>query len=85
MRKIRIYGTNSCAWCGAARMLLKRKGLDYEDILVGGDSARRAEMENLSGRRSVPQIFIDDRSIGGYDDLVALDQSGELDRMLESV
>ncbi len=83
--KIRIYGTNSCAWCGAARMLLKRKGLDYEDVMVVGDPAKRDEMEALSGRRSVPQIFIDDRPIGGYDELVALDRSGELDRILASV
>ena len=82
--RIRIYGTNSCAWCGAARMLLKRKGLDFEDVVVGSDPAKRVEMEALSGRRSVPQIFIDDRSIGGYDELVALDRSGELDQILAS-
>ena len=81
---IRIYGTSTCAWCGAARMLLKRKGFDYEDILVNSDPEKRAEMENLSGRRSVPQIFIGDRAIGGYDELVALDQSGDLDRILAS-
>ena len=78
---IRIYGTNSCGWCLAARMLLKRKGLDFDDVLVG-DPERRAEMERLSGRRSVPQIFVGDEPIGGYDDLVALERSGELDRMI---
>jgi glutaredoxin 3 len=66
-------------------MLLKRKGLHYEYVSITGDPARRAEMEDLSGRRSVPQIFIDGRPIGGYDDLVALEQSGELDRILASV
>jgi glutaredoxin 3 len=66
-------------------MLFKRKGLDYEYILLGEDPASRAEMEELSGRRSVPQIFIDNRAIGGYDELVALDRSGELDRILASV
>lgn len=81
MAKIRIYGTNTCAWCGAARMFLKRKGLDYDDILVG-DPAKRTEMESLSGKRSVPQVFVGERLIGGYDDLVALDESGELDRIL---
>jgi glutaredoxin 3 len=81
MADIRIYGTNSCAWCGAARMLLKRKGLDFEDVLVG-DLKTRREMEQLSGRRSVPQIFIGTEPIGGYDDLVALERSGELDRMI---
>lgn len=81
MADIRIYGTNSCAWCGAARMLLKRKNLDFDDILVG-DPEKRREMERLSGRRSVPQIFIGTEPIGGYDDLVALERSGELDRMI---
>jgi glutaredoxin 3 len=79
--EIRIYGTTSCAWCGAARMLLKRKGLAFEDILVADPETRR-EMERLSGRRSVPQIFVDAEPIGGYDDLVALDRSGALDRMI---
>jgi glutaredoxin 3 len=62
-------------------MLLKRKGLDFEDILVGDPETRR-EMERLSARRSVPQIFIGAEPIGGYDDLVALERSGELDRMI---
>lgn len=65
----------------AARMLLKRKGLDFEDILVS-DPASRAEMERLSGKRTVPQIFVGERSIGGYDELLALDKSGELDRVI---
>lgn len=78
MAGIRIYGTNTCGWCMAARMLLKRKGLDFEDILVN-DPGNRAEMERLSGQRTVPQIFFGERSIGGYDELLALDKSGELD------
>lgn len=82
MPKIRIYGTNTCAWCGAARMFLKRKGLDYDDILVNTDPERSAEMESLSGRRSVPQIFVGERSVGGYEELVTLDESGELDRLI---
>lgn len=81
MSEIRVYGTNSCGWCLAARMLLKRKGLDFEDVLVS-EPGKRAEMERLSGRRSVPQIFIGTQPIGGYDDLVALERSGELDRMI---
>ena len=84
MARIRIYGTNTFGWCLAARMLLKKKALEFEDILVS-DPANRAEMERLSGHRSVPQIFIGDQSVGGYDQLAALDKSGELDRIIAKV
>ena len=80
--KIVIYGSESCSYCTAARMLLKKKGLSYEDVLVSTDSARRAEMERLSGRRSLPQIIIDDKPVGGFDELARLDKSGELDQLL---
>lgn len=63
-------------------MLLKKKGLEFEDISVSGDDALRREMERLSGGVKVPQIFIDDRPIGGFDELFAMDKSGELDRLL---
>ena len=66
----------------AARMLLKKKGLDYEDVPVGGDEALRRKMEEMSGGRTVPQIFVDDEPIGGFDELYTLNNSGELDRML---
>ena len=62
---------------GTATMLLP-----YDDKLVGNDAALRAEMEQRSGRRSVPQIFVGERHIGGYDDLQRLDKSGELDNIL---
>ena len=62
-------------------MLLKKKGLAYEDINVSRDPALRSEMEQKSGRRSVPQIFIDGNPIGGFDELYALDASGVLDRL----
>jgi glutaredoxin 3 len=81
--RIRIYGSEHCAYCMAARMLLKKKGLDYEDVPVGGDDALRRKMEEMSGGRTVPQIFIDDTPIGGFDELYGLDNSGELDRMLD--
>jgi glutaredoxin 3 len=80
--RIVIYGSESCGYCGAARMLLKKKGADYEDLVVSKDPALREEMQQRSGRRSVPQIFIDDRAIGGFEELYALDKSGELDRIL---
>ncbi len=80
--RIVIYGSASCGYCGAARMLLKKKGADYEDVIVSSNPALQEEMQQRSGRRSVPQIFIGDRAIGGFDDLYALDKSGELDRIL---
>lgn len=82
--KITVYGSESCSYCLAARMLLKKKGLDYEDVLITRDADLREKMERLSGKSSVPQIFINDRPIGGFDELYTLDQSGELDRMLDA-
>ena len=79
-----IYSTETCSYCQAARMLLKKKGLDYEDILVSRDAEKRAEMERLSGGHTVPQIFINDRPIGGFDELYALEKSGELDEILNA-
>lgn len=82
MAEIKIYGSEHCSYCTAARMLLKRKGVDYADVLISGASESREEMERLSGRRTVPQIFIDGQSIGGFDELHELEQSGELDGLL---
>lgn len=82
MSTVTIYGNNACAYCGAARMLLTKKGVRFEDVLVHDDAEKRSEMEALSGRKSVPQIFVGDRHIGGFDELYALDQSGDLDKLL---
>jgi len=76
-----MYATQTCPYCAAARMLLTKKGLDYEEIPVAGDEEKREEMERLSGRRTVPQIFIDEQPIGGFDELSALDKDGRLDEM----
>jgi len=65
-------------------MLLKKKGVDYDEVLVSRDPDVREEMERLSGRRTVPQIFIDDQSIGGFDELYELDKSGKLDGLLNN-
>ena len=81
---IRMYGTETCSFCTAARMLLKKKGVDYEEVLVSRDSDAREEMERLSGRRTVPQIFIDEQSIGGFDELYELEKSGKLDGLLNT-
>ncbi len=82
MAKVTVYGNASCAYCGAARMLLKKKGVDWQDIAVHTDPDKRAEMVERSGRTSVPQIFIDDHHVGGFDELCDLDKSGELDNLL---
>ncbi len=82
MSAVRIYGNSTCAYCGAARMLLAGKGVTFDDINVATDPDKRSEMEQLSGRRSVPQIFVGDKHVGGFDELCELDKSGELDQLL---
>ncbi|MBW7930222.1 MAG: glutaredoxin 3 [Gammaproteobacteria bacterium] len=80
--KVVMYATPTCPYCHAARDLLQEKGVTYEEINVAGNPALRQEMAARSGRRTVPQIFINDRHIGGYDDLDALERSGQLDPLL---
>jgi glutaredoxin 3 len=83
MAHIVIYTTPTCPYCLAAKRLLGEKGAAYEEIPVEGDRAARARMRELSGgRKTVPQIFIDGRHIGGYDDLSQLDRDGRLDELL---
>lgn len=87
MAKVLMYATGVCPYCVRAEQLLKRKGVaDIEKVRVDLDPARRDEMLAKSGgRRTVPQIFIDGRHIGGCDDLYALDHAGGLDPLLQSV
>ncbi|MRX49276.1 glutaredoxin 3 [Paracoccus sp. S-4012] len=81
--KVEIYLTRSCPYCHMARGLLDQKGVSYEVVDVGADPSRRAEMTQRSnGGRTVPQIFIDGRPVGGSDDIHALDRMGKLDPML---
>ena len=81
--RILVYSTPFCGYCGAAKRLLTNKGVQFTEIDVMFDAARRQEMlEKSGGQRTVPQIFIDGRHIGGFDDLSALDSSGELDGLL---
>ena len=82
MPKIIIYATSYCPYCFGAKAFLRSKNVEFEEIDVTDDPPRRAEMERRSARRTVPQIFIDDQSIGGYDDVRRLDATGELDRFL---
>ncbi len=77
-----IYGTRFCPYCMLARRLLKRKGVKFKEISVSGNNKLWDEMEQKSGRSTVPQIFINDESFGGYDDIAALDSKGELDQKL---
>ncbi|MBW3567679.1 MAG: glutaredoxin 3 [Proteobacteria bacterium] len=80
---IEIYTTGYCGYCRRAKSLLEDKGVTYEEIRVDFDPARRAEMtERASGRRTVPQIFVDGRGIGGCDELFELDRKGQLDQLL---
>ena len=80
--RVVIYTTAFCGYCLRARQLLDRKGVAYEEIRVDGDPERRREMTERSGRRTVPQIFIGDRHVGGCDDLFALDRAGGLDPLI---
>lgn len=75
---IKIYSTQYCPYCTRAKMLLKSIGLEFEEIDVGGNEALRNEMIKKTGQMTVPIIFIDDKFIGGYDDLAALHAKGEL-------
>lgn len=79
---VSVYLTETCPYCGAARMLLTKKGVRYTEFVVSRDPDLRAEMEQKSGRTSVPQIFIGDLHVGGFDELYALDKAGELDPLL---
>lgn len=79
MNRVEIYTTAACPYCVAAKNFLRRRGFDYEEIRVDLDAGRREEMlERSRGRRSVPQIFIGQTHVGGYDDLVAADRAGRL-------
>jgi glutaredoxin 3 len=82
MTRVVIYTTNYCPYCTAAKALLRSKKVQFDEIDVTDDPARRVEMEKLSRRRTVPQIFIDGKPIGGYDEALRLDAGGELDRLL---
>ena len=85
MSKVEIYTKFTCGFCFRAKALLEKKNVSFEetDISMGG-SKREELIQRSGGRMTVPQIFIDDRHIGGSDDLAALDQSGELDALLAS-
>ena len=83
MAKIEIYTGMMCGYCSAAKRLLKKKGVDFDETDVSFYSSKRNEMmARANGKHSVPQIFIDDHHVGGSDELAALDRAGKLDGML---
>ncbi len=81
--KVEVYATSWCPYCERARQLLKAKGVQVEEIDIEGRPGAREEMVARSGRRTVPQIFINQTHIGGCDDLIALDGNGGLDPLLQ--
>lgn len=83
MPRITMYSTRVCPYCQMAERLLANKGFAIDDkILVDTEPGKREEMMERTGRRTVPQIFIDDTHVGGFDDLSALDRAGKLDPLL---
>jgi len=85
MATVLLYTTQYCGYCRAAKNLLRAKGLEYDEIDVGADPAKRMEMlERAGGLRTVPQIFIHGRHVGGYDELAALEREGKLNDWLAS-
>jgi glutaredoxin 3 len=83
MVKVRVYTTAYCAFCDAAKRLLKQRNIVFEEIDVSEGSAR-AELKQRTGWRTVPQVFLDEELIGGYQELAAIDANGELAKRLKA-
>jgi glutaredoxin 3 len=84
MKTVRLYTTLVCPYCVRAKLLLAERGIAYEEIDVTDDHDKREWLVAATGRRTVPQIFIGDEAIGGFDELRQLDRSGELTKKLAS-
>lgn len=83
MQHVKMYSTATCPYCIRAKQVLRAKGVEQiEEIRVDLDHGQRTTMMEITGRRTVPQIFIGDTHVGGHDDLVALDAQGGLDPLL---
>lgn len=80
-----VYSTQVCGYCLRAKQLLRSKDLAFTEILIDQDPAARKTMEEHTGRRAVPQIFINARHIGGFEELAALNRSGELDNLVFTI
>jgi glutaredoxin 3 len=83
MADVVVYSTSSCGYCVRAKALLSKLGIQFEEVDVTTDSAKRAWLVETTGRRTVPQIFIKGKAIGGFDDLAALNSSGDLIALTE--
>jgi len=83
MAVVKMYTTQWCGYCAAARELLRYKGVEFEEFDVDSSPEKRQEMQELGGGSTVPQIFINGAAIGGYTDVAALEQKGELDKLLQ--
>jgi glutaredoxin 3 len=86
MTNVVIYTKKTCSYCSRAKSLLDKKGIAYTVLDITNDDSLRSEMIQKSGnKRTVPQIFINDKNIGGFDDLNILDKKGELDNLLDGI
>lgn len=81
-KHVRMYSTKVCPYCVRAKHLFEKRGIAFEEIDVTGDHSTRQWLVSATGQKTVPQIFIGDESIGGYDELSALDRAGELSKKL---
>lgn len=84
MSKVEVYTTGWCPYCHAAKSLLEDKGVSFTEIDVTAPDARMNMIQRAHGRRTVPQIFIGETHVGGYDDLAALERRGQLDGLLNT-
>ena len=85
MKKVVIYTGPLCNFCSAAKHLLNKKKINYEEIDIGYDDKKREEMlKKSNGAKTIPQIFIEEKHVGGYVELKALENKGELDRLLKN-
>ncbi len=82
MPTVQIYTTRNCPFCARAKALLDRKGVAYEEIEAEGNDELRLWLAEKTGQKTVPQIFVDGRSLGGFSDVDALDRQGKLDPIL---
>ena len=82
---VTVYTMTTCPYCVAAKKLLKKKGVEFEEVNLDEQPDRWNECESRSGRQTVPQVFFGDRHIGGCDDLEALQRSGELDKLIAAL
>ena len=84
MKKITMYSGDPCPYCGAAKALLKSKNIEIEEFDIWKDATKAKEMlQRTNGKRTIPQMFVDDHYIGGNDELQTLNRSGELDKLLQ--